>query len=158
MDWTLEDNMVNGLFFWATLTGCRWGGYTPFVQAWADTSDTSAEAVKPDPGSSWEYHSRGISAGNENVKSCGGARPLRLPLVIRSLHVCCCCQMNWRDVVWRVQMGVLIWGAVESHLMDRWALSGDVQALWHGVLETVWLHCNEAQQVECLRGVHILNC
>jgi len=21
---------------------------------------------------------------------------------------------------------------------------------WHGVLETVWLHCDEAQQVGCL--------
>jgi len=31
VDWTLED-MVDGLFFCATLTGRR-GGYTPFVQA-----------------------------------------------------------------------------------------------------------------------------
>jgi len=47
MDWTLEDHTVNGLFFCATLTGRR-GGQTPFVQAGAETSDTSAEAVKPD--------------------------------------------------------------------------------------------------------------
>jgi len=40
--------MVDGLFFCATLTGCR-GGNTPFVQAGAETSDTVAEAVKPDP-------------------------------------------------------------------------------------------------------------
>jgi len=39
MDWTLEDNMVDGLFFYATLTGRR-GGHTPFVQAEAETSDT----------------------------------------------------------------------------------------------------------------------
>jgi len=32
MDWTLEDDMVDGLFFCATLTGCR-GGHTPFAQA-----------------------------------------------------------------------------------------------------------------------------
>jgi len=51
MDWTLEDNMVDGLFFCATLTGCS-GGHTPFVQAGVETSDTGAEAVKPDPGSS----------------------------------------------------------------------------------------------------------
>jgi len=38
MDWTLQDNMVDGLFFYATLTGRR-GGRTPFVQA-AETSDT----------------------------------------------------------------------------------------------------------------------
>jgi len=37
----------------------------------------------------------------------------------------------------------------------RWAsaLSGtDVQAPWHGVLETVWLLCEEAQQDGCLRA------
>jgi len=38
-------------------------------------------------------------------------------------HVCCC-QMNWWDVVWRVQMGVLIWSVVHLHSMERWALSG----------------------------------
>jgi len=58
MDWTLEDNMVDGLFFCATLTGRR-GGHTPFVQAGAETSDTGAEAVNPDPSSSWEGHSWG---------------------------------------------------------------------------------------------------
>jgi len=64
-------------------------------------------------------------------------------------HVCCC-QKNWWVVVWRVQMGVSIWGAVHLHSMDGWALSGaDVQAPRHGVLETVWLHCDEAQQVGC---------
>jgi len=58
MDWTLEDNMIDGLFFCATLTDRR-GGRTPFAQAGAETSGTSAEAVKPDPGSSWEGHSGG---------------------------------------------------------------------------------------------------
>jgi len=43
VDWTLEDNMVDGLLFWATLTGRR-GDHTPFVQAGAETSDTGAEA------------------------------------------------------------------------------------------------------------------
>ena len=38
MDWTLGDNMFDGLFC-ATLTGRR-GGHTPFVQAGAETSDT----------------------------------------------------------------------------------------------------------------------
>jgi len=50
--------MVDGLFFCATLTGRR-GGRTPFVQAGAETSDTGVEAVKPDPGSSWEGHCGG---------------------------------------------------------------------------------------------------
>jgi len=51
MDWTLEDNTVDSLFFCATLTGHR-GGHIPSVQAGAETSDAGAEAVKPDSGSS----------------------------------------------------------------------------------------------------------
>ena len=62
MDRTVEDNMVDGLFFCATLTGRR-GGHTPFVQAGAETSDTGAEAVELDPGSSWEGHSGCVCTG-----------------------------------------------------------------------------------------------
>jgi len=50
MDWTVEDDLVDGLFY-ATFTGRR-GGHTPFVQAGAETSVTGEEAVEPDPGSS----------------------------------------------------------------------------------------------------------
>jgi len=57
MDWALEDNLVGGLFFCATLTGRR-GDHTPFVQAGAETHDTGTEAVKTDPGCSWEGHSQ----------------------------------------------------------------------------------------------------
>jgi len=39
------------VLFCATATGCT-GGHTPFAQAGAETSDTSAEAVKLDPGCS----------------------------------------------------------------------------------------------------------
>jgi len=45
MDWTLEDNMVDGLFFCAIFTGRR-GGHTPFVQAGVETSDIGAETIK----------------------------------------------------------------------------------------------------------------
>jgi len=65
MDWTLEDNMVDGLFC-AKLTGRR-GGHTPFVQAGGEASDTGAEAVKPDPGSSWQGHCRRVGAGVGDV-------------------------------------------------------------------------------------------
>jgi len=58
MDWTMEDSMVDGLFFCSTLTGRR-GDHTTFAQARAETSDTGAEAVKLEPGSSWEGHSEG---------------------------------------------------------------------------------------------------
>ena len=49
MDWAVEDDMVDCLFR-AILTGRR-GDHTPFLQAGAETSDTGAEAVEPDPGS-----------------------------------------------------------------------------------------------------------
>ena len=48
MDWTLEDNIADGLFLWATLTG-RKGGHILFMQAEVETPDTGAEAVKSDP-------------------------------------------------------------------------------------------------------------
>jgi len=82
MDCTLQDNMVDGLFFCATLTGCR-GGHTPFVQTGTETPDTGAEAVEPDPGSSWEVHSGEVGAGDESAESCEIVRPPRIPLVIR---------------------------------------------------------------------------
>jgi len=67
MDWTLKDDMVDGLFFCATLTGSR-GGHTPFVQAGEETSDTGAEAVESDPGSSWESHSGGVCVPMSGIK------------------------------------------------------------------------------------------
>ena len=47
MEWTLEANTVDSLFFCATLTGRR-GSHAPFVQAGAETSSPGVEAVKPD--------------------------------------------------------------------------------------------------------------
>jgi len=49
--------MVDGLFLCTTLTYSR-GGHTPFVPAGVGTYDTGVEAVKSNPGSSWEGHSR----------------------------------------------------------------------------------------------------
>jgi len=37
--------------------------------------------------------------------------------------------------------------------LDGLVSGAGVQAPWHGVLETVRLHCDEAQQVGCLRGL-----
>jgi len=58
MEWILEGNMVDGLFFCATLTSHK-GSLTPFMQTGAETSDTGVETVKSDPGSVWEGHSEG---------------------------------------------------------------------------------------------------
>jgi len=72
MDWTLGDNMVDGLFFCATLKGRR-GGHSPFVQARVETSDTRVEAVKSDPSCSWEDHySVGMPVSGMNIRSLVG--------------------------------------------------------------------------------------
>jgi len=71
MDWTLEDNMVDGLFFCTTLTGRR-GGHTPFVQAGAEKSDTGAEAAKPDLHSSWVISGGWVPAWRMKVRSLVG--------------------------------------------------------------------------------------
>ena len=116
MGWTLEDNMVDGLFFCATLTGRR-GSHTSFVQAGAETPDTGTEVVTPDPGSSWEVHSGrkcGILWGCPPTSHSIGDPP-SVP------HVCCCQLNRWVTVRW-VQMCVSIWGAVNLHSMDGWAL------------------------------------
>jgi len=87
MDWTFEDNMIDGLFFCTTLTGRR-GGHTQFVQAGAEASENGAEAIEPDPGCSWEGHSEGVGAGvgDESAESC---RIVRYQLVA-TLMLCCC--------------------------------------------------------------------
>jgi len=81
--------MVNGLFFCTTLTGRR-GGHTPSAQAGAETSDTSADVVKPGHTELGTVIPRvGASVGNESVESvesCGVVCPLRIPLVTCLVH------------------------------------------------------------------------
>ena len=60
-------------------------GHTTFVQTGAETSDTGAEAVQPDPRCSWKGHSRrlGFGVGDESTESRSVDLPLRIPSVIR---------------------------------------------------------------------------
>ena len=89
----------------------------------------------------------GVCAGSPSAPHFIGDPP-------SAAQVCCCCHMNWGDVVWGVQMGVPIWGSVSLHWMAGCAQSeADVQAPRHDVPATVWLHCDEAQQVGFLRGL-----
>jgi len=94
MDWTVEDDMVDGLLC-ATLTGRR-GCHTPFVQAGAETSDTGAKVVEPDPVSSWEGHFRKCVCLELKCRVLWGCPPS--PCSIddppTALHVCCCCHKN----------------------------------------------------------------
>jgi len=71
MDWTLEDNMVDSLFFCTTLTGRR-RGHIPFVQAGVETSDTGAEAVKPDQAYSGDGHSGWAPVSGMKMRSLVG--------------------------------------------------------------------------------------
>jgi len=92
MDWTVEDDMVDGLFC-ATLTSRR-GGHIPFVQAGAETSDTGPATVEPDPGSSWEGHSGGGLYRCLELK-CGVLwgcpfTPHSIDDPPTAPHVCCC--------------------------------------------------------------------
>jgi len=94
MGWTLENNMADGLFFCATLTG-RSGGHAPFVQTGAETSNTGAEAVEAGPklflGGSfqvggcrcWGWNC-GVIWGCPPTPHSTGDPPT-------APHVCCCC-------------------------------------------------------------------
>ena len=91
-------------------------------------SDTGAEAAKPDPGCSWEGHFGWVGGGegDENAECCAVVRPLRVPLVIRSLRRTYVVIVRKTDELlcsgykWRA----LIWDAVYLHSIHRWALSG----------------------------------
>ena len=127
MDWTLKDNMVDGLFFCTTLTGCRWG-HIPFVQIGAKTSDTSAEAIEPDPCCSWKGHTRrvGVSVRNKSTESCRVVQSYRIPSVISPEHhmyIVCCYQMNCK---------LLCSGCKKCLDLRRhaFALSGQMSAVW----------------------------
>jgi len=86
--------VVNGPFLCATLTGRR-GSHTPYVQARAETSDTGAEVVKPDPALPGRVILEGAGVGDENEETCGVVHPS--PHSIGDLptasHVCCSCQI-----------------------------------------------------------------
>jgi len=87
MGWTLEDNVVDGLFFCATLTGRR-GGHSPFCASRSGKVRHQCGGVKPDPRCSWKGHPRRVDAdvGDESAESCGVVQPLRIPSVIHPVR------------------------------------------------------------------------
>ena len=89
--------MVDGLFFYTTLTGPR-GSHIPFVHTVVEKSDTGAEAVKPDPSYSCEGHSAwvGPGVGHENAESLWGCPsiPHSIDDPPTARHLCCCCQIS----------------------------------------------------------------
>jgi len=67
----LEDNVIDCLFFCATLTEPQ-RRPCPFAQAGAEAPDTGAEAVNPDPGSAWEGHSGWVPVCGMKMRSLVG--------------------------------------------------------------------------------------
>ena len=150
MDWTVKDNMARGLFFGATLTSRR-RAVPHFSKPEGKRSTPVRRTLSRTHAVLWvltsgmKVRSLVVLFNQSRIKF--GDPP-------RKSHFCCCGQMNWCVVARRARMGVSIWDAVHSQSVDRWVLSGaDVKAPWHGVLEAVWLLCDEAQQVGCLRGL-----
>ena len=81
------DGLDIGRHVWRFVLLRHRGGHTPFVKAGAETSDTGVEAVKPDPGSSWEGHCKGVCTSIwKSAESCGVVRLLRVPLKIHPLR------------------------------------------------------------------------
>ena len=98
-----------------------------------------------------------LSRNREPSRKCCPTTPHSIGDAPTAPRFSCCPQMNWWVVARRVQMGVPIWDSVHSQSVDSWAPSGaDVQAPWHSVQETLWLLCDEAQQVGCPRGNKIV--
>ena len=97
----------------------------PSVQAGVETSDTCAEAFKPDPGYSSEGHYKGwVPMSRMKVRSLVG---LSAHSTFHWLFSQCTTRMLSHKLMIcgaRFQMGVSIWDAVLLHSMDRQALSG----------------------------------
>ena len=114
MDWTVEDNTVDGLFSCATLTRAE-----EVIPHLYKQPDTGVEAVKPDPGSSWEGHSGGVEGGCENAESCRVVRTLRVPFVIRPVRRMYVVVVRWTDeLLCGGHKWDSIWGAAHLHSMD----------------------------------------
>ena len=132
MDWTLDDS-----FFYAMLTGRR-RDHTPLGQAGLEASDTGTEAVKPDPGCSWECHSMKVGAGDESSEYREVVQPPRLPLVIRPV-----CRTYVVVVRWNYE---LLWGEHKWCLDLRrraFAARGQVNAKWSRCPNSIERHVRE---------------
>jgi len=83
MGQTLEDNLVGGFFFCATQTA------EEAIPHLRKQEPKRADAVKPDPGASWEDHSEGVGAGDDGCSST----PHSIGDPSCAPHICCC-QIN----------------------------------------------------------------
>jgi len=98
MDWTLEDNLVDGLFFCATLTG-RKGGQTHLYKQERKGPTSVFEAVGPRL-----FLGRFFREGGCQCRGlkCGvlwdcPSTPHPFDDPPTAPHVCCFCQVNWWD-------------------------------------------------------------
>jgi len=170
MDWTMENNMAEGLFFCAILTGRR-RAHTPFVQAGAEKPDTGALRLSGTQALLGKVTPRVWVSGMKMRSLVGLSNYSALHWWSAHCAASIVIVVRWTDellydgYIWlspfatpcictRLTGEHWVEQVSKMHSTDRWALSWTgVQAPWHGVLETVWPHCDEAQQVGCLRGL-----
>ena len=146
MDWTLEDDMVDSLFFCATLTGRR-GGHTPFVQA----KQKRPIPVRRRLSQTQALLGRVILGGFTGVLWGCPPTPYSFDNLPTAPHVCCCCQRTHELLCNRYKWVSRFEAPCNS---TRWTGECWVKQMSrHGVLEIVRLHCDEAQQVGCLWGL-----
>ena len=81
MDWTLENNMVDGLFFCATLTG-RWGGRPHLYKQERKRPTPVRMRLSRNQALLERVIRGGAGVGDENAQSCGVVRPLRRTYVV----------------------------------------------------------------------------
>jgi len=124
-----------------------------FVQAGVETLDTGAEAVKTQtllgrvsPGVCVPVSSMSLMGlSGRSAFTCRSAQgAARMLLLLEKMMWCCAAGTIGCLDFWR-RASVLV-GQVNAD-------GADVQALCHGLLGTVWLHCDEAQQVGGPRGL-----
>ena len=99
----------------------------PLAQTGAETSDSGAKAVKPDPRCSWESRSGRVSArvGNESTESRKVVQLFRLPTVIRPMR-----RMNVVSDELLSRCAASTNGCLELSHPRAFALGGQVSAEW----------------------------
>jgi len=81
MDWTLEDNVVDSLFFCAAITGRR-GGHTHLYKQKRKRSTPVRRRLSRTQALLGRIIPGGAGVADENTEPCGVVRPLRIPSVI----------------------------------------------------------------------------
>ena len=123
MDWTLEDNMIDGLFFCATLAGRRSGHLCKQEQK---RPTPVRERLRRGHRCSWQGHSRRVGRG---WKSRSALQTSRIPSVTRPEYHISVIVLRWTD---ELLCSEHKW--VLGYRCRAFPLDGQVSAEWSGCL------------------------